>query len=520
MNKQELTKLIKQLKKYHIANTFESPETLDNWLKKLTNNQITNLNNLDINPEEIKFSPKILINEHLLACNDYQKRILAMSKLKNEDGCWQLFERLCSPNFLNCPHYYQDLELISHAPTARYALWIIDDDNFINSKYHHEDLKLIIESQISKNNYLITEALTELAHNKDSINGPYHSEDMLLISQADEECLSPAGAYSKGSLNSLATDKISLQDPYHIENMQILSRSPISNEVLYELMTNSTIINSKNYRDEINAVKKAKSITTAIAMYYYIINPHDYSLFDFSSLDLFELAFNEDAYDALNYCYRYQDRKNNQPGNLNPKYLEYLNLLNEIDDNVVPYFESLLSNTTLINSNYYEQDLKLLLEITDPHIYYDLYLLMTNNVSLNNSHHLSDTILISNTSNERTRRLLIEKATSEHSVNSPYHEYDMIYISKLNFSKIKDKIFDLMYYYLFNPKGIASPEHIKALEKLANGEIYEPVNPINDYLNSLESQLPSFINDSEEYKITETKEKVLTRLKKIFTSKK
>jgi len=525
MNNKLLKKLISQLRKYQLTTIFETPEQLETWLKKIPGKHITNLISLNIDPEEIKFPKELLINENLLNCDDYSHRVLAMSTLKNGDGCWHLFDRLCSPNFLNSKFYYRDIALISQAQTARYALWVIDNAEFINSKYHTEDLQLIIESLNPElnNDILVAESLATVASDKNSLNSQYHRQDMELIFQSKGDGLQSYGSYPERGVNNLAKNPVSLQDPYHLENMQILSESPHTAEFLYRLMTDSTIVSGKYYREEINALRDAKSTVTAIAMYYYITNPHDNSWYDISTIDFYDLDYNDDGRDALNYCYRCIGRKNNQPGHHNPKYLEYLTLLNEIDDKVVPYFESLLSDNTLINSEYYEHDLNLLLEVTNPRIYHDLYQLMTNKRSLNSPHHLNDAILISKTENEKTRRLLLNKATNQDSLNNPNHEYDMKYISKLNLSKIKDKIYDSMYYYLFNQKGMNAYEHIDALEKLSKGEMYEPVNAIDEYLDTLENHLLPDDYDYQEQDNTPvpmmTKEKILTRIKKLFRKK-
>ena len=133
MNKDELKKIISQIKKYNLTKEFESVEKFEEWLKKLSTKQINNFNSLNVLPTEIKFPVHLLINNNLLNCDDYNKRITAMCKLKNGDGCWHLFDALCSPNFLNSKKYYQDIEMISKAPKAKYALWIINKDSFINS---------------------------------------------------------------------------------------------------------------------------------------------------------------------------------------------------------------------------------------------------------------------------------------------------------------------------------------------------------------------------------------------------
>lgn len=524
MDTPQTKKIINQLCKYQLITYFTSSQKLNDWLNNLTSKEITNIINLTISPEELAFPKELLINKNLLSCEDYQKRIFAMSKLKNGSGCWSLFEHLCSPNFLNSKYYYQDLTLISVAPTAKYALSIIDNNNFLNSKYHTEDLIMIIESLNPEliNDIEVTESLTEIATNKDSINSPYHRQDMDLIFKSHGDNLQLYGSSLKTILNNLAINPVSLQDPYHLENMEILSKNLIANEFLYNLMTDEKIVTGKYYRDEINALINSKSIITAIAIYYYICNPQDNSFLETLSFSLYDYDPSDESHQNLDYCYRYLKRTNNTPGNLNSEYLKYLNILNEIDDKIIPYFESLLSNKLLINSRYYHQDLELFQEVTNHNISKSLYQLMTSPISLNSSYHLHDALLISKISNDKNRKLLLKKALDENSLNSPYHEYDMTYLSKLNLSKIKPNIYERMLYYLFNQNGLNSQEHLTALEALSKGEIYNYKETSEEQLTPVETIIIPTSSDTDEFFSYETysKEKMLTRIKRLFTLKK
>ena len=126
-------------------------------------------------------------------------------------------------------NYYEDMEMISKAPSARYPLWIINEDDFINSPYHKEDLKLIVETLSTRkgtdneSDWLVAEALTSVAGNANSINSPYHQKDMQLIANADRKCLQWSTSISEHSLNTLAINIVSLKDKYHLENMEILA---------------------------------------------------------------------------------------------------------------------------------------------------------------------------------------------------------------------------------------------------------------------------------------------------------
>lgn len=512
MDKEQLKKIINQIKKYNLTKEFDDIKEFNDWLVTLNDKQIKNFNKLDIPSEEIKFPTKLLINSNLLSCDDYQDRVAAMCKLKNGEGCWHLFDRLCSPNFLKSKKYYQDIDMISKAATARYALWVINEDSFINSKYHDEDLKLIVEAKdIDKkdgytNDWLVAEALATVAENVDSINSPYHQKDMELIATAGSDCLQMSHSYPEHSLNTLAIDKVSLNDKYHLENMQILSNDRMSNKLLYALMTNEEIVKGKHYREEINALKNAKSYVTALAIYYYIVNPDKIDSSDYVEY-LYEYNLESRDIDLL-------DRNNKRlKGNYNPNYLEYLKILNQIDNRFVLHFESLLSNEVLINSPYQQYDLDLLLTITDKNIYMDLYKLMSNKNSLSGLFHKEDVELISKTSNERIRQLLLRKATNKDSINSVNHQYDMQYISKLNLESISEELYDKMHYYLFNQKGINDCDHVDILEKLYRGEIVEPKDHVASYLDDLEKEINNTPTNSKGLV------KILQKSKNIFENK-
>ena len=510
MKSDKLKKLISQIRKYNLEKAFDTPKDFDKWLNNLSAKQIKNFNNLMVEPSEIQFPASFLIDEDLLNCDDYNNRIIAMSKLKNADGWHHLFDRLCSPNFLNSENYYYDMEMISKAPSAQHPLWIVDEDAFINSPYHKEDLKLIVEAKDTPKedgnelDWLVEEALTVVAGNADSINSPYHQKDMQLIAHSGSEFLQTSHSYPESSLNNLATNSVSLKDKYHLENMQLLAQNPAAGENLYELMTNPDIIKGKYYRNEVNALAISKSSITALAMYFYILNPNEFEARRMSSDLLWNLG-----------CWDYNDitecrRRNSIKGSTNPNYLRYLELLNKIDDKYVLFVESLLSNKTFASSQYCDYDLNLLLSIQDKNIFVDLYKVMSNEISLNGSHHIKDLDIISKTSNKELRQLLIMKAIDEDSINSCYHDYDMEYISKLDLDNIDTETFRLIYHYLFIPSKINHPEHIARLEKLSRGETIQSDDTILSHLDYLENN-PDNVTVS-----TEEKPKVLSRIRKMF----
>lgn len=492
MKSDELKKLISQIKKYDLTKVFGSVKEFDEWLSKLNVKQIRNFNSLTVNPISIMFPVRLLIDRNLLNCDDYKKRIDAMLTLKNGDGCWHLFDRLCSPNFLKSNNYYEDIKMISKANTStfRYTLWVIDNDSFIQSKYHKEDLKRIIEAKDpseEKDDALVAEASAMVARDQNSIDSPYHQQDMELIAKSGSKCLQGTGYPSDRGLNNLAVAKVSLHDAYHLENMQILAKNPIASKYLYKMMNSSSTIKGPNYRDEIKALESAKSQVNALAIYLYIVNPQDIHFSNLYKLLSDEVLLELDDYGLDRFdIEKLILNRDSVKGALNPKYLEYLTLLNQIDSKFVMYIESVISNKCFINSPYKEEALKLLLSITDIKILQDLCLLMMDEISLSGPYCIKDAKLIANTPDETIRKLLLAKAHSKHSIDSDYHEYDMQYIAKLDLNHIDDKCYGEMKYYLLDPNGIKHVEHVEKLEKLYRGEMLENHDVVLEYLNELE----------------------------------
>lgn len=106
MNKSELKSIVDKMKTYNLYEAFKNVDEFDNWLKNLNSKQIKNLISINSYYSYIKFPIELLINKDLLNCDDYLKRIDAISKIKNFDGlATSLILRLCSPNFLNSKNY-------------------------------------------------------------------------------------------------------------------------------------------------------------------------------------------------------------------------------------------------------------------------------------------------------------------------------------------------------------------------------------------------------------------------------
>ena len=500
MKTQELRSIIEQIKRYNLTNAFSSPEDLDKWLENLNNRQIRNLITLDINPEELTVPRSVIINENILNCEDYKQKLKALSKVQNCDGFYHLFDRFCSIYFLRQPSFYEDVKLISEADTAKYALWVIGEESFNKSPYRKEDLKMILGAKDKPKEYiddferdwLVAESLAIVAKNKNSINSKYHKEDMELISISGSDCLQMSGSYPDYGLNKLAINEVSLSDPYHLENMQILAENPVSQRYLYLLMTDKDFIKRETYRQEIDALRHAKSEVTALAMYNFIVNPKIDSYHDLSNI----MQENN-----LNYLNAYYLGKNDTVlGSNHPNYIQSLYMLNEVDDEFVLFFASLLADKNLMQSGYQEKDLELLFNINDEGIFLDLYLLMTDEISLKSTHHLEDVKLISEEETKKKRKLYLAAATDKVSLSSPNHRYDMEYIHRLEIEELDKKFMDTVHYYLYNNSGIKDPRHVEKLEKLYNGTPIEELDEIAIHLSQIEENIEEYIQNQPKKK--------------------
>ena len=471
MKNETLKQIISQIKKYDLVNVLRTTDNFEYWISGLNSKQIDNFINLNIDFQEVKNFKSILIDRNLLDCQDYQKRIEAITKLKNGDGCWHLFWRICSKKFLESKDFYKDIEMISKADTVRYCLEAIEEDLFIDSPYHGEDLKLIVEA---KDSYT-ADALVGVAQSVFSINSPYHQKDMLLISKAN---------HSVDNLVYLATNENSLKDKYHLENMQILAEciNPNANEELFEIMTYKRIIQGKDYRKEVEILKNAKSRMNARALYYYIINPDRKFFYDTEYIR----SLPRELYDLLGKSPRIFDH-NLMAGSNDSDYLNNLIKISNMDEKLVMHYTALLMNPYFISNQYKDFDLKVLESITDFDIFMDLYTLIYKGLEIkDNPHHQSDVILLSKTVDSKIRKWLIERMTSKNNNN---YDYDIEYITKLKLDLISDKIKEEMKYYLFEEKGINDLKHREKLESLLNGVMVERQNSLLEYLNKLEEEL-------------------------------
>lgn len=447
----DINKIKKIFEKYKITQ-FKNDKELSRWLKQLNKVQYNNLFKLTINPQEIDFDHNLLINLNLLNCEDYEYRILGMSKIKGGSEIPHLFERLCSPAFLSNKNYYLDLALLAKAKYLKYCLWLIEE-KFLNYKDHTEDLSMVMKAK----DEITAQVLAEVAMDIHSLKSKHHKKDLEIISNCDSSMLQPTAMYPQCSVNNLAINKVSLEDEYHLENMELLATKKISKEYLYLLMTDKTIINRKEYRREIYRLSKAKTKAKARAIYYFIANPDRTCTHDF-----FDGMIDQDT----GIDYSLFDRSKCIRGVYNPRYNFYLKLLNEIDDRFVMYISYLLSNKYLLASGKLDSDIRFLLKTTNKEIFVDLFYLAQNKNSLESAYHEEDMLIISRIEETKKRKLLLKIATEQNNLLSVNHQYDMLFVSSLDLENFNEEELNKLYYYLFSSKGINHNEHISILENI------------------------------------------------------
>ncbi len=449
--KKDVSKVKSIIEKYNIS--FKNEKEINKWINKLSDQEYNNLISLEIDPNEMTFDKNYLINKDLLNMTDYKIRVEAMSKIKCPPDCRHLLSVIVDKEFLNSKNYYLDMVLLSKAKHIRYCLWLLIDKNYKNNKHHIDDMSLVSKTEDA----LVAQVLSEVAMDSNSLQSKYHRKDMELISKCNPKLLQPTHQYPACSINNLAVNKESLQDPFHEENMIILANNKKARGYLYSIMTNPLFIYEENYRREIARLNKAKTKAKARAIYYFITNPERTCTFD---------HFDKMIDQEMNIDYSSFDRTKTTLGKNNKRYNFYLKLLNEIDDRYVMYISYLLSNKNLIKSEYLDQDIKLILGITNKKIFVDLFRLMQNEYSLKSIYHIEDANIISREENDIKRNLLLQAATNNNSLNSVNHRYDMYFITTLDLEKLSDNNYKALQYYLFDKKGINDINHIAKLESI------------------------------------------------------
>ncbi len=483
----DLAKVIAQIKKYHMSSAFKNPNDFNNWFIELTKKELNNFLSLDFNYEDIAFPTSLFIDKNLLNYDNYLERVKAMIKIKNGEGCYQLFSRLCNKEFMDSPNYFYDLDIISKAPTARYFLWIIGESCFINSPYHKEDMELLLNSSDPEHerDFLYWDALATVAGNADSINSPYHREDMRMIANAPSSALQMSSSFPESSINCLAINKVSLKDKYHSENMQILRDNPLASNYLYRLMTDKDFIKNHRYRLIVKLLASAKTETHALALYYYLCNPAKFDNFDLQQ-EMINIRSDILMTEA------HLDNYNRLQGNANISKLKdeelakRVSVINDVPESRALFIESLFSNKEFIYSNSFKEDLELLLGITDDKIFFDAYRVASNVASLTGPTHYEDLFLVCKMEDEFKRKLLVRKAIDAKYLKHINHKYDMNLIYNIDMSKMTDSILKKIEHFLFTQDGQEAIKHQDILRRLASGEDVEYHGEVEEYFTELE----------------------------------
>ena len=93
----------------------------------------------------------------------------------------------------------------------------------------------------------------------------------------------------------------------------------------------------------------------------------------------------------------------------------------------------------------------------------------------------------------------------------------MEYISRLELDSINETIYDEIYYYLFNQKGMNDPQHREKLEKLLQGILVERDIKVLSHSEDLQKQLDDYSQVIEVQPIETSKPK--SRILSLFTKK-
>lgn len=249
------------LNRYDLIKCFKKERDICTWISKLNKLQIDNLLSLNVEPSSIKFDTKLLINKNLLNVTDYYDRVAALISIKNADGFYHLFDKMLSPDFLNSPKFYQDIETLKRAESAQTPLWIIGEKTFIDSPYHDEDFELLVTAKNDSNrelDFILWQVIATIAGNADSIKSKYHRDDLKRIMKYGSEALQMPNSYPEGTMGNLAVNAVSLNDPYHTENMEILAKNIDIGNFLYPIMTDKQTIKKPYYRKIIQEMVEHK----------------------------------------------------------------------------------------------------------------------------------------------------------------------------------------------------------------------------------------------------------------------
>ncbi len=437
MKNKDVKAIIKQIRKYNLSQFFKTEREFNDWLANLDTLQISNFLSLDISPEKIKHNPQLLIYGDLLKCQDYLQRVETI--IRNEALLLSLFSSV----FLSHPKFYEDLELIEEAMkhgNSVFVFSLLEKEYFLNSPYHTEDLRLIANAKRDKTAL----ALSKIAINENSVQSPYHKIDMELVSKANSRCIL--------ALQDLATNNVSLNDKYHLENMQIIQDYFDKAAALYYLMTSEEVVSHKTYRLAVTTLLNAPNKLKLYALLYYIARPYGY----ISDWDDDEGINIEESLSVIE----------NNMGLNDPKYLENINKISGMEDDLIIPYLRIITQTFIRKSPYREFDLSLLETIEDKNIFKD-FVVVANENFMFSPHHIEDIQLICKTADAKIRSLLITYAVKCAKVPNPEHE---IYINSLaNLTSVSKEVMGKIKETLNNirPDNIESK---KTLAKLLLGD--------------------------------------------------
>ena len=417
MTKQELEQILKQLEKYDLVKEFGTKECLDAWLKALNKKQISNFINLNINPNEVVIIGEAIINDCILKSDEYIEIVKLLIELKKKSS------------YINFNY------------------------SWAYNKRLYEDLKSLLRLNITEKNEEFIMVIMSLLGEPSFINSIHHQEDLETIINAFN-----ANNLTLEYLTDLAVNSNSLKDPYHLANMQIISEDPVAIDYLYTLMTTEYTIKSKYYQSEIAALYASPSEIHAASLYSFMYNDARNFRRDLISEKTRNLI---------------SDRWANVCGQMIPDYLEKLNFINRLPEDKVVLISYVMSNKALLKSPFYDFDIDFLRKIEDMDLLYELCTLVTDIDFIMNPYHIIDLQIIKEIKDPVTRNLLYRVATNTININSVHHLYDMAHIARYNFSEGKDKEYELISYYILSSAGINSPNHIRDLEKIYNGEFVD-----------------------------------------------
>lgn len=428
MTKQELEQILKQLEKYDLVKEFGTKECLDAWLKALNKKQISNFINLNINPNEVVIIGEAIINDCILKSDEYIEIVKLLIELKKKSS------------YINFNY------------------------SWAYNKRLYEDLKSLLRLNITEKNEEFIMVIMSLLGEPSFINSIHHQEDLETIINAFN-----ANNLTLEYLTDLAVNSNSLKDPYHLANMRILAEYPVAIEYLYTLMKTKHIINGKYYQSEIAALYASPSEIHAASLYSFMYNDARNFRRDLISEKTRNLI---------------SDRWANVCGQMIPDYLEKLNFINRLPEDKVVLISYVMSNKALLKSPFYDFDIDFLRKIEDMDLLYELCALVTDLDFVTNPHHIIDLQIIKETKDPVTRKLLYRVATNTTNMYSENHVYDMAYIARYNFSEDKFKEYEFISYYVLSATGINSPNHIRDLEKIYNGEFVDlDIDKENDLSN-------------------------------------